>query len=147
MVATSNASVTGFRLPAANGAIERGMSATDRARSNVQWYEPCVGEGFGIGAGSLMVPSITCGPAGRMCFGLLVWNVAASGRCERVEEVGRSASSRKPLASDALVEYARLAVAANAVRRSNTDRIADAISVGLRKGRCRVDLNSVKDGG
>lgn len=67
MVKTRAASIAALTCPAANGAIVSGTIATDNNRSNVQWYEPCVGEGFGTGAGSLIPPWITWGPGGMIC--------------------------------------------------------------------------------
>ena len=34
------ASIVGFKEPAANGAIVKGMRATEIKRSNDQWYDP-----------------------------------------------------------------------------------------------------------
>lgn len=85
------ASRTGVLVPVTNGVTTRGTSATESARSKVQWYDPCDLCGSGIGTGSLTVPLMTSvmldsvekgnwigkgeirGPAGRILAGLVWW--------------------------------------------------------------------------
>lgn len=55
MVAQNTASIVGFREPAANGAIVRGIRPAETRRSKVQWYEPCDGEEAGVGAASFAI--------------------------------------------------------------------------------------------
>lgn len=52
------ASRTGVLDPVTKGVTMRGINATERARSNVQWYDPWDLCGSGTGTGSLTVPSI-----------------------------------------------------------------------------------------
>jgi len=52
-VAHRTASSVGLSEPAAKGVIVRGISEAATRRSKVQWYEPCEGDGSGMGAGSL----------------------------------------------------------------------------------------------
>jgi hypothetical protein len=49
----------GVLEPVTKGVTTRGINATERARSKVQWYEPWAFEGGGMGTGSLTVPWMT----------------------------------------------------------------------------------------